>query len=116
MACYSTSRRHGDPTRRRAYALAAVWLAAATASTPAATLQVGSGRTYPVPSAAAAVAADGDVVEIDAGEYVGDAAFWTADNLTIRGVGGMAHLRADGNHAGGKAIWAAIPGRPAPST
>jgi hypothetical protein len=58
-----------------------------------------------VPSAAAAVAGDGDIIEIDAGEYVGDVAFWTANNLTIRGVGGMAHLRAAGNSAGGKAIW-----------
>jgi hypothetical protein len=70
-----------------------------------ATLQVGPGRAYAVPSAAAAAAADGDVIEIDAGEYVGDVAFWTANDLTIRGVGGMAHLRADGNSAGGKAIW-----------
>jgi hypothetical protein len=91
--------------RARTRAFAALWLAGAAASTPASTLQVGPGRTHSVPSSAAAVAADGDVIEIDAGEYVGDVAFWTADNLTIRGVGGMAHLRADGNHAGGKAIW-----------
>ena len=92
-------------TRVGACLIAASWLVCGTEASFATTLQVGPGRTYPVPSAAAAVAADGDVIEIDAGEYVGDVAFWTANNLTIRGVGGMAHLRAAGNHAGGKAIW-----------
>lgn len=86
-------------------AVAALCLICSTGAPFAATLQVGPGRAYPVPSAAAAVATNGDVIEIDAGEYVGDVAFWTADNLVIRGVDGMAHLRADGNSAGGKAIW-----------
>jgi len=91
--------------RLAAWAAAECWLVVSPPATSAATLQVGPGRTYPVPSAAAAVAGDGDTIEIDAGEYVGDVAFWTANNLTIRGVGGMAHLRAAGNSAGGKAIW-----------
>jgi hypothetical protein len=95
----------GCAARLAVCALAPWWLVYGPAVTSAATLQVGPGRTYPVPSAAAAVASDGDVVEIDAGEYVGDVAFWTANALTIRGVGGMAHLRAAGNSAGGKAIW-----------
>jgi hypothetical protein len=82
-----------------------LWLVNGAATATAATLRVGPGRTYTVPSEAAAVAGNGDIIEIDVGEYVGDVAFWTADNLTIRGVGGTAHLRADGNHAGGKAIW-----------
>jgi hypothetical protein len=79
------------------------WILVATSA--AATLQVGPGRTWVVPSEAAAVAEDGDVVEIDAGTYDGDVATWTAHGLTLRGVGGLAHLRAEGESAGGKAIW-----------
>lgn len=69
------------------------------------TLHVGPGRTYPTPSAAAAVARDGDTVEIDAGTYTGDAVTWTQDDLTLRGIGGLAHLKAAGAHAQGKAVW-----------
>ena len=81
----------------------AVWMAAVRA--PAATLPVGPGRIYAKPSQAAAAAHSGDIIEIDAGLYVGDVATWTAHNLTIRGVGGRAHLRADGQNAQGKGIW-----------
>ena len=69
-------------------------------------LRVGApGRELKRPSEAARVARDGDVVEIDAGVYAGDAAVWPQHRLTIRGVGGRAHLRANGAHAEGKAIW-----------
>lgn len=68
-------------------------------------LNVGAGQTYTVPSAAAAVARDGDVVRILAADYRGDVATWRQNNLTICGVGGRARLFADGNSAGGKAIW-----------
>jgi hypothetical protein len=68
-------------------------------------LQVGPGQTYATPSAAAAVARDGDVIEIAAGEYHGDVATWSANDLTICGVGGRAQLYADGQNAQGKAIW-----------
>jgi hypothetical protein len=73
-------------------------------STPA-LLRVGAGRKLTHPSAAARIARDGDIVEIDAGVYEGDAAIWTQHGLTIRGVGGRAHLRANGAHAENKAIW-----------
>ena len=69
------------------------------------TWRVGPGRELTVPSEAAAVARDGDTVLIDAGTYSGDVATWTQDDLTLRGDGGRAHLRADGNDAQGKAIW-----------
>jgi hypothetical protein len=69
------------------------------------TWHVGPGRALPAPSAAAAVAGDGDTVLIDAGTYAGDVATWTQDDLTLRGVGGLAHLRAAGASAQGKAIW-----------
>jgi hypothetical protein len=69
------------------------------------TWRVGPDRSLTTPSAAAAVAHDGDTVLIDAGTYVGDVATWTQDDLTLRGEGGRAHLRADGQSAQGKAIW-----------
>lgn len=69
------------------------------------TWRVGPDRELTTPSAAAAVARDGDTVLIDPGTYSGDVATWTQDDLTLRGDGGRAHLRADGADAQGKAIW-----------
>jgi hypothetical protein len=80
---------------------------------PARVLRVGPGRSYATPSAAEADAQDGDVIEIDAGEYLDDVAVWRQNGLTLRGVGGRAHMRATqiipyqpGNdQANGKGIW-----------
>jgi hypothetical protein len=52
----------------------------------AATLEVGPGKTYAQPSAAAAAAHDGDRIVIAAGTYF-DCASWKANNLTIEGAG-----------------------------
>ena len=71
----------------------------------AATLQVGPQRALKTPSAAAALAKDGDTVEIDAGEYRGDVAVWRQNQLILRGVGGQVSLKAQGASAEGKAIW-----------
>ncbi len=68
-------------------------------------LRVGRTGQYRMPSQAARAARDGDVIEIAAGNYRGDVAVWRAHNLTIRGVGGRAHLEALGEAAQGKAIW-----------
>lgn len=68
-------------------------------------IRVGPGRPFATPSAAAAAAEDGDVIEIDAGTYSGDVASWSQNGLTLRGVGGRAHLSADGVNAEGKGIW-----------
>ena len=68
-------------------------------------LQVGPGKTYTVPSAAAAVAQSGDVIKIAAGDYRGDVATWNDSNITICGVGGRARLFADGRNAQGKGLW-----------
>lgn len=75
--------------------------------TSATTIQVGPTRTYKTPAAAAAAANDGDVIEIDAGTYTtGCVATWIDNNLTIRGVGGMARLNATGlSISNGKGIW-----------
>lgn len=72
---------------------------------PTVVLRVGPTRELKRPSTAAQIARDGDIIEIDAGIYVGDAAVWRQHRLTIRGVGGRAHLRAEGAQAEGKAIW-----------
>lgn len=68
-------------------------------------LSVGAGKPFSTPSAAATVAIDGDVVEIEPGTYRGDAAVWRANGLVIRAARDRVHLHADGAHAEGKAIW-----------
>ena len=63
-------------------------LAGIVASSPSggATLEVGPTKTYKTPSAAAAVAKNGDHIKIEPGEYF-DCAVWNADNLVIEGTG-----------------------------
>lgn len=61
-----------------------------------ATLQVGPTRTLTTAALAAAVAGDGDRIEIDAGLYVNDIATWKAAHLTIVGVGGIPHFASPG--------------------
>ena len=68
-------------------------------------LRVGPERELKLPSEAALIARDNDVVEIDAGVYRGDVAVWTADNLVLRSARGRVHLDAEGQSAGGKATW-----------
>jgi hypothetical protein len=68
-------------------------------------LQVGPGKAYSVPSAAANAAQSGDVIKIAAGDYRGDVATWSDSNLTICGVGGRARLFAEGRNAQGKGLW-----------
>jgi hypothetical protein len=72
---------------------------------PGRILKVGPGKTYKLPSQAAAAAHDGDIVEIDAALYDGDVAVWAANHLILRAVGGRAHLRVAGQSAQGKGIW-----------
>jgi hypothetical protein len=80
--------------------------AAAVCPTPVGrVLEVGQGKTYPRPSAAAAVAQNGDTIHIAAGDYRADATTWRASNITICGIGGRARLFADGVDAQGKGIW-----------
>ena len=68
-------------------------------------LQVGPGRSYYSIATAAAVAQDGDTIDIAPGDYVADVAVWQQNNLTLRAVGGRARLIAGGASAEGKAIW-----------
>jgi hypothetical protein len=68
-------------------------------------LRVGSNGQIPTIAAAAKLAKDGDIVEIQAGEYYGDVAQWPQKLLTIRGVGGNARIIAAGKNVAGKGIW-----------
>lgn len=69
------------------------------------TLRVGPTEEYTTPSAAAAVAHDGDTVEIASGEYRADVALWNANRLRIVGADPRPHMRAEGKDAQGKGIW-----------
>ena len=69
------------------------------------TLQVGPQRSLKTPSAAAARAKAGSIIEIDAGVYENDYSTWSQDSLTIRGTGGMVHMKSNGLIPNGKAIW-----------
>jgi hypothetical protein len=68
--------------------LAMLLLAGIVASSPSsgATLEVGPSRPYKAPSAAAAVAKNGDHIKIEPGQYF-DCAVWSADDLVIEGTG-----------------------------
>jgi len=68
-------------------------------------LRVGPTEKLKTPSQAAAKARDGDVVLIEAEDYVGDSAVWSQNGLLIRGVNGRPRLRASGRLAEDKAIW-----------
>jgi hypothetical protein len=85
--------------------LVAIALVAAASNAAGEALRVGPGHELKAPSAAAKAAHDGDTIEIEAGVYPGDVAVWRQNRLTLRGVGGRAHMRADGANAEGKAIW-----------
>jgi len=73
--------------------------------TSARTIRVGVNADVRTIAEAAAVARDGDTVEVEAGMYRADVAVWRQRALTIRAVGGRARLLADGANAEGKAIW-----------
>jgi hypothetical protein len=70
----------------------------------AATLEVGPGRPFAQPSAAAAVAQPGDTVSIAAGEYF-DCAIWRADNLTIAAAPGEGVVTITDKACAGKAAF-----------
>lgn len=72
----------------------------------AATLRVGPRQAFTTPSQAIQAAKDGDIIEIETGDYPGDVAIIRANRLTLRGVGkDRAKLPAHGKYARGKAIW-----------
>jgi hypothetical protein len=72
---------------------------------PAQRIQVGPQRAVKTIADAALLARDGALVEVDAGEYHGDVAVWTQNDLQLRAIGGRVRLLADGAAAENKAIW-----------
>jgi Right handed beta helix region len=81
---------------------ALAWLAACPSEATAEVLEVGAERSLQVPSEAAAVAKDGDIVRIDPGDYV-DCAVWHASGLVLEAPEGAAHVRD--RACADKAIW-----------
>lgn len=51
------------------------------------------------------MAVSGATIYVDSGDYIGDVAVWTQDQLTVRAVGGRVKLVAAGASAEDKAIW-----------
>ncbi len=95
-----------NATNRIAFAVSALVVGAAFAApASAATLSVGSGKTYATPCKAFAAAKTGDVVEIQAATYSGDVCAVKASNLTIRGVNGRPKINANGKAALSKGTW-----------
>jgi hypothetical protein len=90
---------------RRAAVLGAAAVFTRSRAAGSSVLAVGPQRAIQTLAEAARVARDGDVVQVDAGEYRADVAVWTQHALTLRAVGGRACLWADGAAAEGKAIW-----------
>lgn len=70
-----------------------------------ATMSVGPGEKITTLTEAARLAKDGEVIEIRPGDYRGQPAVWTQNNLLIRGVGQRPVMLAEGQSAEGKAIW-----------
>ena len=68
-------------------------------------LKVGPDQPLQRPSDAARVAQDNDIIEIEAGRYVGDVALWTQNGLLLRGVNGRPHLDSQGRTAQDQGIW-----------
>jgi len=68
-------------------------------------IHVGPERAIKTIAAAAGAARAGSTIYVDSGEYVGDVAVWTQDQITVRAVGGRVKLVAGGASAEGKAIW-----------
>ena len=70
-----------------------------------AVIQVGPSRAIKTLGEASQRAKPGDVIEVDAGRYLGDTAVWTRSHLLLRAVGGRVTMVADGKAAEGKGIW-----------
>lgn len=70
-----------------------------------ATMIVGPGERVSTIGEAARLARDGEVIEIRPGQYRGQTAVWTQNDLLIRGVGERPVMLANGQSAEGKAIW-----------
>jgi acyl-coenzyme A thioesterase PaaI-like protein len=68
-------------------------------------IRVGPDRSVKTPAAAANMAVDGSIIMIDAADYSGGVASWPQHDLTIVGVGGRPHIKADAQAIAGRDIW-----------
>jgi hypothetical protein len=68
-------------------------------------LQVGPRRTIKTLAEASRRVQDGTLVEVDAGNYIGDTAVWRNSDLHLLAIGGRVRLIANGSAAEGKGIW-----------
>lgn len=68
-------------------------------------IRVGAGRALKTPAAAARLAGDGDVVEIDPGEYAGGVAHWPQNRLLVRGAGKRPQITAAGKSIKDRDVW-----------
>ncbi|WP_141101010.1 hypothetical protein [Roseateles aquatilis] len=100
--CWTPSRRL--LLRGAALVGAASWLPAAFAA-PGKVLKVGRDHPVKTLAAAASQAQAGTTIEVQAGDYAGDVAVWSQDDLTLKAVGGRVRLLANGAHAQGKGIF-----------
>ncbi|MDO9000515.1 MAG: T9SS type A sorting domain-containing protein [Bacteroidota bacterium] len=66
---------------------------------------VGPAQTYTMPSQVAPLVNHGDTINIDAGIYNSNVCAWNKNNLLIRCVNGMAHLKSNGLSHADKGIW-----------
>ncbi|MDR2788619.1 MAG: hypothetical protein LBD06_09755 [Candidatus Accumulibacter sp.] len=94
-----------DPEGRLSVVESGRTLAGTAGASRPATLKVGPGERVRTIGEAAEIARDGDVVEILPGDYRGQPAVWTQNELTIRGGGERPVLFADGRNVEGKALW-----------
>lgn len=78
------------------------------AEASAVTRTVGPGMAYTTPCKAFAAAADGDLIQINAGTYVGDVCGIYRHNLVIRGINGRPRIDAGGRNAMGKGTWVVV--------
>jgi len=68
-------------------------------------LQVGPRRRIKTIREASKLAQRGTTIEVDAGDYAGDVATWSQDDVHLRAVGGRARLLANGASEARKGIW-----------
>lgn len=91
-------------SRRRLLIQGAALLAASGARAQA-PLRVGPGQEIKTLAEATERARDGDVLEVQAGDYLHDVATWNQNGLTLRAVGGRVRMIAEGASAQGKGIF-----------
>lgn len=92
-------------TRRRWLATALAGSHVAAWAQPRQVLQVGPRRALRSLAAAAQAVGEHCLIEVDAGEYRADVAYWPQHGLHLRAVGGRVQLKAEGAHIMGKGIF-----------